>query len=142
MAKALRKLGHAVELAEDGEEALWRIRESTYDTIVLDLMLPKMNGLAVLATMRQEGRQTPVLLLTARNTVEDRVQGLRLGADDYLGKPFSFDEFLARVEALCRRAHGQRSPVLEVGDLRLDTVTKVAKRSGARGRSCAEFTGF
>ncbi|MCL4159682.1 UNVERIFIED_CONTAM: hypothetical protein GTU68_041489 [Idotea baltica] len=93
-------------------------------------MLPRMDGLTVLAEMRGTGLQTPVLLLTARNAVEDRVQGLREGADDYLGKPFSLAEFLARVDALCRRGYGQRSPIITLGDLELDTNAKEAKRAG------------
>lgn len=130
LAKALRHSGHVVDVAADGEEGLWMAKESPYDTVVLDIMMPKMDGLTVLAEMRRADIQSPVLLLTARNTVADRVQGLREGADDYLGKPFDLTEFLARVDALCRRGHGQHSPVITAGDLELDTNAKVASQSG------------
>lgn len=130
LAKALRRSGHAVDVAGDGEEGLWMAKESPYDTVVLDIMLPRMDGLTVLAEMRSAGIQSPVLLLTARNTVDDRVRGLREGADDYLGKPFDLAEFLARVEALCRRKHGQRSPIVTAGEMELNTNLKEARRSG------------
>lgn len=130
LAKALRHSGHVVDVAGDGEEGLWMAKESPYDTVVLDIMLPRMDGLTVLAEMRRADIQTPVLLLTARNTVDDRVQGLRGGADDYLGKPFDLGEFLARVDVLCRRGHGQHSPVITAGELELDTNSKEAIRSG------------
>ena len=130
LAKALRHSGHAVDVAADGEEGLWMTKESPYDTVVLDIMLPRMDGLTVLAEMRRAGIQSPVLLLTARNTVDDRVRGLREGADDYLGKPFDLSEFLARVDALCRRGHGQRSPVITAAGIELDTNSKAATRAG------------
>lgn len=130
LAKALRHTGHAVDVAADGEEGLWLAKENLYDAVVLDIMMPRMDGLTVLTEMRRVGIQSPVLLLTARNAVEDRVMGLRGGADDYLGKPFDLSEFLARVEALCRRAHGQRSPIISAGNMELDTNAKVAKRDG------------
>jgi DNA-binding response OmpR family regulator len=130
LAKALRHSGHVVDVAADGEEGLWMAKECPYDTVVLDIMLPRMDGLTVLSEMRRTGIQSPVLLLTARNTVDDRVLGLREGADDYLGKPFDLAEFLARVDALCRRGHGQRSPVITAGEIELDTNSKEARRSG------------
>ncbi len=130
LAKTLRHSGHAVDVAADGEEGLWMTKESPYDTVVLDIMLPRMDGLTVLAEMRRAGIQSPVLLLTARNTVDDRVRGLREGADDYLGKPFDLSEFLARVDALCRRGHGQRSPVITAAGMELDTNSKAATRAG------------
>lgn len=130
LAKALRLSGHAADVAADGEEGLWMAKECPYDTVILDIMLPRMDGLTVLAEMRRADVQSPVLLLTARNTVNDRVQGLREGADDYLGKPFDLTEFLARVDALCRRGHGQRSPLVAAGNLELDTNSKQASRSG------------
>ncbi|WP_269525765.1 response regulator transcription factor [Coraliomargarita parva] len=129
LAKAMRHSGHAVDLAEDGETGLWMAREAVHDVIVLDIMLPGMDGLTVLSTIRQEGIATPVLLLTARNTVDDRVSGLRSGADDYLGKPFALEEFLARTEALGRRARGRSETVLTAGDLVLDTNAKTASRN-------------
>lgn len=130
LSKALRHSGHVVDVAEDGEEGLWMAKEGSYDTVVLDIMLPRMGGLTVLAEMRKAGIQSPVLLLTARNTVDDRVRGLREGADDYLGKPFDLAEFLARVDALCRRGHDQRPPVIIAGEMELDTNSKQAKRAG------------
>lgn len=130
LAKALRHSGHVVDVAEDGEEGLWLAKENPYDTVVLDIMLPRRDGLSVLAEMRRTGIQIPVLLLTARNSVDDRVRGLREGADDYLGKPFDLSEFLARVDALCRRGHGQRSPLVTEGEMELDTNSKQVSRAG------------
>ena len=101
-----------------------------YDVIVLDIMLPGMDGLTVLERLRSEGKKTPVLILSAKDTVEDRVRGLRLGADDYLIKPFALDELLARVETLSRRMYEQTSAKLRVEDLELDTAAKTAKRGG------------
>ncbi|MEO7317948.1 MAG: response regulator, partial [Chthoniobacteraceae bacterium] len=107
LAAGLRRAGYAVDFAEDGEDGLWKAQEREYDAIVLDLMLPKLDGLAVLRRLRAGGSQVHVLMLTARDAVDDRVRGLRAGADDYLPKPFVFTELLARVEALCRRAYGR-----------------------------------
>jgi DNA-binding response OmpR family regulator len=128
--KALQRSGYAVDAAGDGEEGLWLARENSYDAVVLDIMLPKRDGLAVLGDLRRDGIETPVMLLTARNTVDDRVEGLRGGADDYLGKPFALAEFLARVDVLCRRGYGKRSAILVAGDLEVDTNAKVARRAG------------
>lgn len=130
VAKALKRTGYAVDEAEDGEEGLWFARETAYDTVILDIMLPKRDGLEVLEELRRNGIETPVLLLTARNTVEDRVHGLRGGADDYLGKPFALAELLARVDVLCRRRYGKGSAVLRAGDLEVDTNAKEARRAG------------
>ena len=126
----LRKAGYAVDVTGDGEEGLWYARSNDYDVIVLDLMLPGLDGLSLLRRLRDAGKGTHVLLLTAKDTVEDRVRGLQTGADDYLVKPFAFDELLARVQALARRAHGVKRPVLRIGDLELDTVRKVVSRDG------------
>src|SRR5690349_4182190 len=101
LATALRRSNYAVDTASDGDEGLWMARENAYDLVVLDIMLPKRDGLSVLTELRRGGHAVHVLLLTARDTVADRVQGLRVGADDYLVKPFALDELLARVEALC-----------------------------------------
>ena len=106
---ALKRSGYVVDATGDGEEAFWLATSTEYDVIVLDVMLPKMDGLTLLRRFRAEGRMTHVLLLTARDTVDDRVVGLRAGADDYLVKPFALEELLARVEALCRRSYGQKS---------------------------------
>ncbi|HEX3728969.1 MAG TPA: response regulator transcription factor [Opitutaceae bacterium] len=130
LATALRKSGYAVDLSGDGEEGLWLAESHDYDVILLDVMLPKRDGLSVLAELRRKGRKTHVLLLTARDTVPDRVQGLQAGADDYLVKPFALDELLARVQALCRRAYGTKQPKLAVGDLEIDPLAKSAQRGG------------
>lgn len=127
---ALKRSGYVVDATGDGEEGLWLATSTEYDVIVLDVMLPNMDGLTLLRRLRAENRMTHVLLLTARDTVEDRVEGLRAGADDYLVKPFALEELLARVEALCRRCYGQKNPNLAVGDLEIDIVRKSAARSG------------
>lgn len=103
---------------------------ANYDLVILDVMLPRRDGLSVLAELRAKGNQVHVLLLTARDTVADRVQGLRAGADDYLVKPFALDELLARVEALCRRAYGSKRSGVTIGDLEIDTTAKVVRRGG------------
>src|SRR6185312_4283151 len=102
IATGLRKSGYAVDVTGDGEEGLWYASNNQYDVIILDLMLPKLDGLSLLRRLRESDNRTHVLILTARDTVEDRVLGLRTGSDDYLVKPFAFDELLARVEALAR----------------------------------------
>ena len=124
LARGFTKAGMAVDQTGDGEEGLWYARSNPYDVIILDLMLPKLDGLTVLRKLRQEGYKHHVLLLTAKDTVEDRVRGLDAGADDYLIKPFAFDELLARVRALVRRSYGEKSPTVQIGDLRLDTSTQ------------------
>lgn len=130
LATALRNSGYVVDVAGDGEDGLWQARAHAYDLIVLDIMLPKRDGLSVLATLRAENNPVHVLLLTARDTVADRVHGLRTGADDYLVKPFALDELLARVEALVRRAYGTKSATLQVGDLEIDTAARTVRRGG------------
>lgn len=127
---ALRKTGYAVDLASDGEEGLWRALSHDYDVLVLDLMLPKRDGLSLLTELRRKGKMVHVLLLTARDTVLDRVQGLQAGADDYLVKPFALEELLARVQALGRRAYGTKQPRLLFGELEIDTVARSVRRSG------------
>jgi len=122
----LRKAGFVVDVTGDGEEGLWYAESNEYDVVVLDLMLPGLDGLSVLKRMRDGGRQTPVLLLTVKSDVPDRVAGLRAGADDYLTKPFAFDELVARVEALVRRQYGKKSTRLQVGGLILDTAARTA----------------
>ncbi len=125
--------GHAVEVAPDGDAALDRITEEPgYDLIVLDLMLPGRDGFSVLKTLRDQHLQPPVLVLTARDGVADKVTGLDLGADDYLTKPFAFEELLARVRALLRRGRGPREPVLRLADLSLDPSTRAVVRAGRR----------
>ena len=128
--RGLEEEGYAVDATGDGAEALWHATETDYDAIVLDIMLPSMDGLEVTRRLRSAGRWTPVLLLTARDAVDDRVVGLDAGADDYLVKPFSFAELAARVRALVRRGRVERPAVLEVGDLRLDPARRRAWRNG------------
>ncbi len=124
----MRKAGYAVDVEREGAEGLRRAMEHEYDVMILDLMLPGMDGLSVLKALRAAGRETHVLILTARDTVEDRVLGLRMGADDYLVKPFSFDELLARVQALTRRGYGRKNPQIRVGDLIVDTAARTVRR--------------
>lgn len=130
LATAFRRSGYAVDVAGDGEEALWLAESNDYDVIVLDVMLPKRDGLSLLAELRRRGKAVHVLLLTARDTVTDRVQGLEAGADDYLVKPFALEELLARVQALCRRAYGSKQPRLAVADLEIDTLARCVWRAG------------
>jgi DNA-binding response OmpR family regulator len=128
--RGLRKSGYAVDACGDGVTALARARETDYDVILLDLLLPRMDGWSVLKHLRESGKQTHVLVLSAKSEVDDRVQGLRLGADDYLGKPFSFDELLARVDALTRRGNASKNPEITIGELVIDTVRKSVRRRG------------
>jgi two-component system, OmpR family, response regulator len=122
--RGLLEEGYAADLAPNGEEAVVLATATEYDVIVLDVMLPGMDGFEVCRRLRQREVTSPVLMLTARDAVEDRVAGLDTGADDYLTKPFSFDELLARLRALVRRGPVERGPVLEVGSLRLDPATR------------------
>jgi two-component system, OmpR family, response regulator len=126
--RGLQEEGHAVDLARTGDDALWMARATEYDAVVLDLMLPGIDGIEVCRRLRDGGTWAPVLMLTARDGVEDRVAGLDAGADDYLTKPFSFAELLARLRALVRRGANERPTVLEVDDLRLDPATRRAWR--------------
>ena len=128
LARGLREEGHAADLADRGEEALWMAQAVPYDAIVLDVMLPGLDGFDVCRRLRNDGVWSPVLMLTARDAVDDRVTGLDAGADDYLAKPFSFEELLARLRALARRAPQERPTVLEVGGLRLDPAAHRAWR--------------
>lgn len=130
LADGLRDEGYFVDLTLSGTEADHLVRSNPYDCAVLDIMLPGMEGWDVLARMRAAGVKTPVLLLTARDAVADRVKGLDLGADDYLVKPFAWEELLARVRSLIRRSHGKDSSVLTVGDLEIDTAAKSVRRGG------------
>jgi two-component system OmpR family response regulator len=134
MARALRRgleqEGYAVDTAADGEEGLFQGTENPYDVIVLDVMLPKLDGFEVCRRLRAAGRWAPVLMLTARDGVADRIAGLDVGADDYLVKPFSFGELLARLRALLRRSPVERPPVLAAGDVVLDPATHTVTRSG------------
>jgi two-component system, OmpR family, response regulator len=138
--RGLVEEGYAADVARTGEEALWMARATPYDAIVLDIMLPGRNGLEVCRSLRESGVWSPILMLTARDGVEDKVSGLDSGADDYLSKPFSFAELLARLRALTRRGPSERPAVLEVGTLRLDPAARRAWRGGAEvGLSAKEF---
>jgi two-component system, OmpR family, response regulator len=140
LARGLREEGHATDVASDGEKALSLARAVAYDAIVLDVMLPGLDGFAVCRRLREERVWSPVLMLTARDDVGDRVAGLDAGADDYLAKPFSFDELLARLRALTRRAPQERPSILQVADLRLDPATRHAWRGDVElGLSAKEF---
>jgi two-component system OmpR family response regulator len=128
--RALQEEGHAVDIASDGPEGLWLATENAYEAIVLDVMLPGLDGIQLCRRLRESGSWVPVLLLTARDSVGDRVRGLDAGADDYLVKPFSLLELAARLRALARRGDRPRPAVLAEGDLRLDPATKRAWRAG------------
>jgi two-component system OmpR family response regulator len=130
LGRGLREEGYATDVADRGEDALWMARAAPYNAIVLDVMLPGLDGFEICRRLRRDGVWAPVLMLTARDTVEDRVSGLDVGADDYLTKPFAFEELLARLRALTRRSPVERPPVLEVGDLRLDPAAHRAWREG------------
>src|SRR5437016_9978334 len=122
--RGFRTNGHAADVTRTGEDAVWMAAATHYDGIVLDVMLPGMDGFETLSRLREQGRWTPVLMLTARDAVQDRIAGLDVGADDYLTKPFSFAELLARLRAIVRRGEVERPTILEVGDLRLDPATR------------------
>ena len=122
---------YLVETASDGEEAMKKLLTSAFDLVILDIMMPGLDGLSVLRESREEGVRTPVLMLSAKGDADDRVRGLDLGADDYLAKPFSLNELFARVRALLRRAGGNGDPILQVGDISLDTTARTVSRSDA-----------
>jgi DNA-binding response OmpR family regulator len=128
--KALQAEGFAVDVCHNGDEAWAAARATPFDAIVLDIMLPGRDGLSLLRQLRERQNTTPVLLLSARGEVNERVEGLNAGADDYLPKPFVIAELIARVRALGRRGGESKSPVLRVGDLALDTITREARRGG------------
>src|SRR5882762_8770010 len=130
VARGLRKAGYAVDVSGDGEEGLWLAESNEYDATILDLMLPKLDGLTLLRRLREKQNGTHVLILTAKDTVENRVNGLQAGADDYLIKPFAFEELLARVQALCRRSYQRKNPRITAGDLEIDTAARIALRRG------------
>jgi len=130
LAQSLREDGYAVDTAEDGREGFLKARGGQYDALVLDLMLPKMDGWTVLKELRRAGQAVPVLVLTARDALSDRVRGLDSGADDYLAKPFELAELLARLRALIRRCAGKPSSLVEIADVRIDMAAKTITRSG------------
>ena len=138
--RGLAEEGHAVDVARTGDDGVWMAQAAEYDAIVLDLMLPGLDGVSVCRRWRENGVWVPVLMLTARDAIEDRVAGLDAGADDYLQKPFSFVELLARLRALARRGAPERPLVLEVGDLRLDPASRQVWRAESEiGLSAKEF---
>jgi DNA-binding response OmpR family regulator len=126
----LTRCGYAVDVAGDGEAGLRFARHNSYDVILLDLMLPRVDGLEVLKQLRQSGDDTHVLILTARGTIDERVAGLREGADDYVPKPFALDELLARVDALVRRKYRTKQPIVTAGALSIDTAARRVSRAG------------
>lgn len=128
LAAGLRQAGHVVDCAHDGTEARWAAENSSYAALVLDIMMPQLDGVTLVRGLRRRGLTVPVIFITARSEVRDRVAGLDAGADDYLVKPFSLDELLARLRALGRRQRGELSQVLRVGDLELDLVARAARR--------------
>jgi two-component system OmpR family response regulator len=131
LSKGFREVGYAADVASDGEEGLQMARQEVCDAIVADLMLPKLDGLGMIERMRAEGIETPVIILSAKRSVDDRIRGLQAGGDDYMVKPFSFSELLVRIQTLLRRA--QRIPqatVLQTGDLRLNLTEHTAERAG------------
>ena len=130
LAKGLREHAYAVDVAGDGEDAVYQAAVNDYDLVILDVLMPKRDGFAVCRDLRRRGMKAPVLMLTAKDEVADRVEGLDAGADDYLAKPFDFGELLARLRALLRRGHDVRPEEIVVGDLVVDTRGQVARRGG------------
>lgn len=134
--QGLREAGFAVDVTGDGQEGLWYAMSNEYDVIVLDIMLPKLDGLSILKKLRAAGKQSHVLILTAKDTLADKIEGLDHGADDYLVKPFAFDELLARIRALLRRSYHNKSPEIAVEDLRI----KLAAKQVFRGNNQIHLT--
>jgi DNA-binding response OmpR family regulator len=128
--QGLEEEGFAVDVASDGEEGNYKARTANYDVVILDLMLPKIDGLTLLKQWRREGMNAHILVLTAKGSIEEKVHGLDLGADDYLTKPFQWEELLARLRALIRRGHQIKDPVLRVLDLEIDTASRTVRRGG------------
>lgn len=128
LAAGLRGAGHVVDCAEDGSEARWAVENGCYEALVLDIMMPQMDGVTLVRGLRRRGITAPIIFITARGEVRDRVAGLDAGADDYLVKPFSLDELLARLRALTRRNRGEISQVLRVADLELDLMARAVRR--------------
>lgn len=138
--KGLEEQGFTVELSFDGEDGLFLAQNYAFDAILLDIMLPKIDGLAVLQTLRKSRVETPVLMLTAKREMNDKVTGLESGADDYIAKPFDFPEVVARIRSAIRRNKGKPVPLVEIADLTIDTNTRVATRGGkALGLSGKEY---
>src|SRR4030088_19085 len=132
LAKAFREVGHVADLAADGEEGLAQALDGQYDVLIVDRMLPKLDGLTVIGTLRSKGIETPALILSALGKADDRVKGLRAGGDDYLPKPYSCSELLARTEVLTGRRGGREETVYRVGDLEVDRLLRPGKREATR----------
>jgi DNA-binding response OmpR family regulator len=130
LVSGLRELGYAVDASGSGDEGLWYAENHPYDLVILDLMLPNLGGLDVIRRLRAAKRDVPVLVITAKDAVHDRVTGLDLGADDYLVKPFAFEELGARVRVLVRRGYDRRDPTIRIADLEIDTLARTARRGG------------
>lgn len=128
--KGLEEEGYSVDVAHDGEEGLYMVENYPSDVVILDVMLPLLDGFSILSSMRKKGIKTPVLLLTARDTITDKIKGLDSGADDYLTKPFEFGELLARIRALIRRKADIKDTVIRIGDLEINTANHEIKRGG------------
>lgn len=128
--KGLKEEQYAVDVSNNGEDALFQVQVNEYDLVILDVMLPRKNGLTVCRELRAEGNLTPILMLTARDQLDDKIKGLHDGADDYMTKPFAFEELLARIKALLRRTQDYKTKTLSVGDLELDPVSRRVTRAG------------
>lgn len=127
--KGLEENGFTVDMSFDGEEGLYMAETYPYDAVLLDIMLPRVDGLTILDNLRKKEMDVPVLLITAKGEVEERVKGLDIGADDYIAKPFDFSELLARLKAVIRRSKGKPSPIIKIGDLIIDTNSRTVKRA-------------
>ncbi len=130
--EGLTEEGYAVDVAYSGDDGFYMAESMPYDVIILDLMLPEMDGLTILEKLRGKGVETPVLVLTAKDSIDDKVKGLDKGADDYITKPFEFSELLARIRALIRRASGNRNPIIRVKDIEIDTASREVYKNGER----------
>ncbi len=130
--EGLSEEGYAVDVAYSGDDGLYMAKTMPYDVILLDLMLPEIDGFTILERLRKEGIDTPVLILTAKDSIDDKVGGLDRGADDYITKPFEFSELLARIRALIRRASGNRNPVIKIRDITIDTASHEVYKNGER----------
>jgi len=124
LAKGLREAGFAVDVSGDGQDGLWHAMSNDYDVIILDIMLPKLDGLSILKQLRAKNKNNHIIILTAKDTIDDRIKGLDLGADDYLVKPFAFDELTARLRAMVRRRYEHKCPDINIDDLHINTVSR------------------
>lgn len=130
VALGIRDKGWLIDTSADGEEGLWMATEYLYDAIILDVMLPKISGFEILKKLRERNNNTPVIMLTVKDELENRIEGLDSGADDYLTKPFYIDELISRINALYRRNSNQKKPIISCGDIEINTITKIVIRNG------------